>query len=103
MIKELIKSIGQYKKVTILTSVCMMLEVSMEIMIPFLLAKLIDEGIMQSNTSVIVRIGIELLIVAFLSLFFGVKSGRNAAVASCRIRKKLKTRYVRKSAKIFIL
>ena len=55
----------------------MMLEVSMEIIIPFLLGKLIDEGITQSNAKIIIITGIELLIVAFLSLFFGVQSGRN--------------------------
>lgn len=94
MLKKLTHSIREYKKTTILTSVCMMLEVCMEIMIPFLLAKIIDDGIMQSDVNVVIRIGVELLLVAFLSLFFGVQSGKNAAIASCRICKKFKTRYV---------
>lgn len=94
MIKKLMKSIKEYKKQTILTPICMILEVSMEITIPFLLAKLIDEGITPNDMSTILKIGIELLIVAFLSLFFGVQSGRFASTASCRLCKKLKARYV---------
>lgn len=94
MIKKLVKSIKEYKKQTILTPICMILEVSMEIMIPFLLAKLIDEGITQNDMNVILKIGVELLIIAFLSLFFGVQSGRNAAIASCRFCEEFKARYV---------
>lgn len=90
MIKKLVRSIREYKKSTVLTSICMVLEVFMEITIPFLLAKLIDEGITQSNTGVIIQIGIELLIVAFLSLFFGIQSGRNAATASAGFAKNLR-------------
>ncbi len=90
MIKKLVKSIREYKKSTVLTSIYMVLEVFMEITIPFLLAKLIDEGIVQSNTGVIIQIGIELLIVAFLSLFFGIQSGRNAAMASAGFAKNLR-------------
>lgn len=90
MLKKITQSIREYKKVTILTSICMMLEVFMEITIPFLLAKLIDEGITQSDSDVVIKIGIELLIVAFLSLFFGVQSGRNAAIASAGFAKNLR-------------
>lgn len=90
MIKKLVKSIRDYKKATILTSICMMLEVFMEITIPFLLAKLIDEGITQSDAKVILRIGIELLVAAFLSLFFGIQSGKNAATASAGFAKNLR-------------
>ena len=84
MIKKLLHSVREYKKATILTPICMMLEVSMEIMIPFLLAKLIDQGIGQNDGGVIIKIGVELLIVALLSLFFGVQSGKHAATASSR-------------------
>ena len=66
MIKQLVKSIKEYKKATILTPICMLLEVAMEIIIPFLLAKLIDEGITQGDMNSILIIGAELLVVAFL-------------------------------------
>ena len=90
MIKQLVKSIKEYKKATILTPICMLLEVAMEIIIPFLLAKLIDEGITQGDMNSILIIGAELLVVAFLSLFFGVQSGRNAAIASAGFAKNLR-------------
>ncbi len=90
MIKKLIKSIREYKKATILTPICMLLEVSMEILIPFLLARLIDLGINNGDTRVILTIGVELLLAAFLSLLFGVQSGKNAAIASAGFAKNLR-------------
>lgn len=90
MLKKLVKSIREYKKATILTPICMILEVSMEITIPFLLAKLIDEGINQNDMEVILKIGIELLITAFLALFFGIQSGKFAAIASAGFAKNLR-------------
>lgn len=90
MIKRLLSSVREYKKSAILTSICMIIEVAMEIIIPFLLAKLIDEGITAGNLQVIIRIGIELLVVAFIALFFGMQSGKNAAIASSGFAKNLR-------------
>lgn len=90
MIKRLLQSLKQYKKETILTPICMILEVFMEIAIPFLLAKLIDEGITQSDTNVIIKLGILLLAAAFLSLFFGTRAGKFSAIASCGFAKNLR-------------
>ena len=90
MVKKILKSLREYKKDTILSPVFMILEVSMEILIPFLLARLIDQGITQENQEVIIKIGIELLVVAFFSLFCGVQSGKCAAKASCGFAKNLR-------------
>ena len=90
MLKKLLKSIKEYKKATILTPIFMILEVTMEILIPFLLAKLIDEGITSGDMKAIIHIGIELLIAAFLALFFGVQSGKFAAIASSGFAKNLR-------------
>ena len=90
MLKKLLKSIKEYKKATILTPIFMILEVTMEILIPFLLAKLIDEGITSGDMKAIINIGIELLIAAFLALFFGVQSGKFAAIASSGFAKNLR-------------
>ena len=90
MIKKLIRSIKEYKRSTLLTPIFMVLEVAMEIIIPFLLAKLIDQGINQGDMDVILKIRGELLIAAFLSLFFGVQSGKNAAIASAGFAKNLR-------------
>ena len=57
MIKKLIKSIREYKKETILTSVFMLCEVFMEVLIPFLMAKLIDLGIDKGDMNQIILYG----------------------------------------------
>lgn len=90
MVKKLIKSIREYKKATLLTPICMVLEVCMETTIPFLLAKLIDEGISKGNISIILKLAVLLLCTAFLSLLFGILSGRFAATASAGFAKNLR-------------
>ena len=90
MIKKLAKSIREYKKETILTPVFMILEVIMETLIPFLLAKLIDNGVKMGNMSVITRFGICLIISAIFSLVFSIIAGVLASKASCGFAKNLR-------------
>ena len=90
MIKKLAKSIREYKKDTILTPVFMMGEVFMEMLIPFLLGKLIDEGIAKSDIKVILILGVVLIIAALLSLFFGISAGKFAARAGSGFAKNLR-------------
>lgn len=90
MIKTLLKSVREYKKETILTPIYMIGEVSMEILIPFLLAKLIDDGINKSDVNVILIIGGILLIAAFISLFCGVRAGKISAKAAAGFAKNLR-------------
>ena len=90
MIKKLAKSIREYKKPAILTPICMVMEVFMEISIPYLLATLIDQGIEQSNLQVILKIGALLVVAAFISLFFGVQSGKFSATAGAGFAKNLR-------------
>lgn len=82
MIKTLLKSVRDFKKPSILTSVFMVLEVLMEILIPLLLSMLIDNGIAKGDINQMIIIGICLVVAATLSLFFGVTSGKCAAKAS---------------------
>ena len=90
MIKKLAKSIREYKKHTILTPIFMILEVIMETLIPFLLAKLIDEGVKLGDMSVITRFGIYLIISALMSLTFSIIAGVLASHASCGFAKNLR-------------
>ena len=90
MLKKLLESIREYKRQTILTPIFMIGEVSMEILIPFLLAKLIDDGINKSDIKVILTIGGILLIAAFVSLFFGRKAGKLSAEASSGFAKNIR-------------
>ena len=61
MIKTLAKSIREYKKQTILTPIFVALEVIMEILIPFVMANLVDYGIYGNNMSMIYKLGLLLL------------------------------------------
>ena len=82
MIKRLVKCIGKYKKHAIATPLFMVGEVAMEVMIPMLMATLIDRGIEAGNMNYIWGTGALLLAAAFVSLYFGVMGGRMAATAS---------------------
>ena len=90
MIRELAKYIKHYKKDSILTPIFVIGEVVMEVVIPFLMAKIIDVGIQNSDLNYIFKIGIVLVVSAFLSLTFGMLSGRYAAKASAGFAKNLR-------------
>ena len=82
MLRKLMESIREYRKATILAPVSVAGEVVMEILIPYIMARLIDRGIDAGNLSVIMKYGLILLAAALLSLCCGVLSGRFAAIAS---------------------
>lgn len=82
MIKTLISQVGEYKKVSLLTPLFTALEVLMEILIPFITASIIDKGIEAGDMRQVCFYGAIMLILAFLSLTFGVLAGRYAAAAS---------------------
>ena len=82
MIKKLMACIGEYKKETILTPIFVAFECAFDILIPFLMAFLIDEGINKGNVRNIILIGSALIISALLAMYTGVKSGRYAARAT---------------------
>ena len=82
MMKHLFKSIRQYKKASLLAPLFVTLEVIMEVLIPTIMASLIDNGINKGDMSAIERIGFILIIACILSLIFGFLSGMFAAEAS---------------------
>ena len=90
MIKKLSKFIGQYKKDSILTPIFVIFEVIMEVIIPYLMAKIIDVGVQNGDLNYIFKIGAILVVSAFLSLTFGMLSGRFAAKASSGFAKNLR-------------
>ena len=90
MIKKLSKYIKQYKKDSVLTPLFVILEVVMEVIIPYLMAKIIDIGVQNGDLNYILKIGSILVLSAFLSLTFGVLSGRFAAKASSGFAKNLR-------------
>lgn len=82
MLKILLKQIGEYKRSTILTPIFTACEVFLEILIPFVMASIIDKGIQAGNIANIFLYGGIMIVLAFLSLFFGIKAGKIAADAS---------------------
>ena len=90
MIKKLASYVKEYKKSAILTPIFVILEVVMEVIIPFLMANIIDVGIQNSDIDYILEMGILLIISAILSLAFGMLSGRFAAKASAGYAKNLR-------------
>lgn len=90
MIKKLIKYVGEYKKPTILTPIFVLLESVMEILIPLLMAKLIDDGIDVGDMGVITKYGVYLLAAALLTMLFGSAAGMTAAHASAGFAKNVR-------------
>lgn len=82
MIRTLSKYIGKYKKASILTPCCMVLEVLMEVLIPFVTAAIIDKGIEVGNMQKILIYGGMMIVMALLSLCFGILGGKYGAEAS---------------------
>ena len=82
MIKALLAQVRQYKTVSILTPIFTGLEVLMEVLIPFVTAALIDQGIEAGNMQKIYLYGALMIVMALFSLLFGFLAGRFAAKAS---------------------
>lgn len=89
MLRSLLKSVRQYKKVSVITPVFVAAEVILECLLPFIMAELIDEMTGESMTPVI-KYGGMLIVLAVLSLVFGVLSGKSAATASCGFARNLR-------------
>ena len=90
MIKELAKSIREYKKTSIATPVLVSLEVVMECIIPFIIAMLVNEIKDGCSMNVILRYGMILIVMAALSLLFGALAGYTCANASCGLARNLR-------------
>ena len=90
MLKTIGKSVREYKKTAIITPMLVTLEVIMEVIIPLLMADLIDKGIYAGQMNEILKIGIILILASLLSLAFGVLSGITASKASAGFAKNLR-------------
>ena len=82
MIRTILKQVKQYKKPSLLTPLFSMLEVIMEVLIPYVTAAIVDKGINAGNINVVYRYGAIMLVMAMFSLLFGILAGKYAAAAS---------------------
>lgn len=90
MNRKLLRSVREYKRETILTPVFVALEVFMEVLIPLLMANIIDVGIANGDIGYIIRLGVVLVLLAMVALFFGAKAGQLGAIASAGYAKNLR-------------
>lgn len=90
MIKTLMKSIREYKKQSLLSPLCVVGEVVLEVIIPWLMANLIDYGVDLGDMDYIVKTGVALVISCIFSLAFGALAGKFAAQASSGFAKNLR-------------
>jgi ATP-binding cassette subfamily B multidrug efflux pump len=93
MVKKILGQVKQYKLASILTPVFAASEVVMEILIPMMMANLIDEGINAGNMQFVIKDGIIMVLMAACSLTFGILAGKQAARAStglaCNLRESM--------------
>ena len=90
MNRKLLRSVREYKRESFLTPVLVCLEVLMEVLIPLLMAKIIDVGIMEGDMAYIIKMGLLLIAMAMLALVFGAKAGQLGAIASSGYAKNLR-------------
>ena len=90
MLKTLIAQIKEYKTATILTPLLVIIEVVLEVIIPFLMAMIIDQGISVKDMDMVVKLGIITLLASFVSLAAGGLAGKYAAKASTGFAKNLR-------------
>lgn len=91
MIRKLASYIGEFKKASILTPLFIILEAICEVIIPFLMAAIIDNGINNSDMGYIAKIGVLMLVISMLSLFCGALAAKYGANASAGFARNLRS------------
>ena len=84
MVRTLLKEVKEYKFVSIITPLFMILEVLMEMLIPFLMASIIDDGVNAGNIQHIYKVGGIMIVAAVVGLFAGMAGGKFGAKASAK-------------------
>ncbi|WP_290771514.1 ABC transporter ATP-binding protein [Anaerofustis sp.] len=90
MIKTLMGSIREFKKDSFLAPFFVIIEVLMEVLIPFYMADIIDIGITKGNLNFVIKLGLFLFFLAIISLITGILAGKYAARASAGLAKNLR-------------
>ncbi|MBR2832445.1 MAG: ABC transporter ATP-binding protein [Oscillospiraceae bacterium] len=90
MVRTLLKSLREYKTITLISPFLMLLEIVFEIAIPYVMSKLVNEGVEAGSMSAMVRYAVILVVLAVVSLAIGITSARLAAAASAGFAKNLR-------------
>ena len=92
MLRTLLKEVKEYKRASVATPIFMIFEVAMEMVIPFLMASIIDDGVNAGDMTHIYKVGAVMIAAALLGLFAGLLGGRYGAKASAGFAKNLRDR-----------
>ena len=90
MLKKLAQNLKGYVKDTVLSPLLIMGEVIMEVIIPMLMAEMIDKGIEKGDLNAVAAFGAGIAVCCLISLFFGAMAGRHAAIAATGFAKNLR-------------
>lgn len=90
MLRRILQEVKEYKAASIATPIYMILEVAMEMVIPYLMASIIDEGVNAGNMAHIYKVGSVMIAAALLGLLAGMLGGRYGAKASTGLAKNLR-------------
>lgn len=90
MFRVVLREVKEYKWASIVTPIFMIFEVLMEMVIPFLMASIIDEGVNKGNIEHIYKVGALMIVAALLGLLAGIAGGRYGAKASAGLAKNLR-------------
>jgi ATP-binding cassette subfamily B protein len=96
MYKTILSHIGKYKKEAILSPVTIIGEVAMEVLIPTIMAMIIDNGVKKGDVGYIVKMGGLMVLMSVFSLCFGALAARFCAVAAMGFAKNLRSALFRK-------
>lgn len=81
MLKKLMPCVGRYKVYAVLAPIMMLIEVAMEVLLPIVMKKIIDNGISAQNTEYCLRMGLLMIGMSLFSMLGGALSGKFAAIA----------------------
>lgn len=90
MLRTILKEVKEFKRASIATPIYMILEVLMEMLIPFLMASIIDQGVNAGNIHHIYKVGGLMIVAALLGLLAGMAGGRYGAKASAGLARNLR-------------
>ena len=88
MIRLFLPCLGKFKKAALLGPLAVMLEVVFEVLIPRIMASIIDNGVLKGDTAYILRTGMLMVLMAVASLVFGALSARFSSIAATGLDRK---------------
>ena len=90
MVKRILSEVKEYTIPSVITPLCMILEVAMEMVVPYLMASIIDDGVYAGNMNHILKTGLFMVIAAIIGFIGGILGGRFGAVASTGLARNLR-------------